>query len=127
MAAPAIIEPIVQKEDGDCAIASMAMVLGKAYLEVADAARAMSPTALARGLHTTEIIRLLKRLGIDGAKSVPLKGLDTSEETGLVLTKKHVAVLFNGILIDPANGLLYHGIDVWEATTHNRPYRIIRL
>ena len=107
---PSIIEPIIQKDIGDCAVAALAMVLQLPYVLVSQAAIALSSNVHHKGLHTTELICLSKQLGR------PLKKIKSkrigSHPTGLLLvtrTRKsnHAVAVLDGVIINPSDGLLY--------------------
>lgn len=110
MAAPAVVEVVVQKTSSDCALASLAMLLGKPYRQISDAALVVCPRPHKSGLWTTEIIKVAKKLGATLKREDP-KTFD-EEGTGLLIVRKrngtsHVVLLFQGIVIDPSSGLVY--------------------
>ncbi len=129
MAAPDIIEPIIQKEDGDCAIAAVAMLIQKPYRDVSEVALKMfKQRPHSTGLELRQIRALLKKFGATPVSISP-KEVDLAEETGILsITKKnpHVVVLFEGVIVDPANGLLY-SIDAYCADQKARITRLIRV
>lgn len=113
MATPEIIEPIMQKGEGDCAIASLAMLTGKPLIEVNQLATKVFKDFVARerGLYTGEIKRLGKKLGVT-LHSRLSKTIDWDHDTGILLVAlrsgtHHAAILFNGSIYDPLDGLFY--------------------
>lgn len=111
------LEPIVQKDIADCGIAALAMVLGRSYREVSEIAQLVGKKPHSRGLHTTEIDRIAKHFG--GA--FKRQRIITNEEaTGLLVLERgrkpnrefHIAALFQGVVINPADGL------VWDFDTY---------
>lgn len=110
MASPAVVEVIVQKTSSDCAIAALAMLLGKPYREVSEAALVACSRPHKSGLWTPEIIRVAKHLGAI-LKPQDVKAFD-EEGTGLLVVRKkngvsHVVLLFQGVVVDPSSGLVY--------------------
>ena len=128
MAAPAIIEPIIQKDIGDCVIASMAMVLGLPYSEVCSKALELYPTCSSTGLTTRQMLavtRALKR----NLTSVPIKEAQLDSETGIldvrIGRRYHALVLFEGVVFNPADGLIYN-LDTYLACRKATPSRFFR-
>lgn len=110
MSTPAILEVIVQKAASDCAIAAVAMLAGKPYRDVSDAALKLSPKSHKSGMWTPEILKLAKRVGCALVKQ-PLDKLD-DDATGLLVVRQtdgtsHAVAVFQGVVVDPASGLLY--------------------
>jgi hypothetical protein len=113
---PALVEIHVQKNLSDCAVASLAMISGRPYRVVSEAAVAAAPTVHTRGLWTTQILAIAKAI------KFPLRRVKhpLDDDTGLVIVKDatgktndcHVAALFQGVLIDPATG------NVWDFDTY---------
>ena len=101
------------------------MILGRPYVEVSEMALSLFKDPHKVGLVTREIMRLLRHLGANPT-SLPLKGLSLEEETGLLLTSGHAVVVFQGVIYDPLNGLLYQP-DVYSTATHQRLVRFIRI
>jgi hypothetical protein len=101
----AALEPIFQKTGADCALAAMAMALGLSYRQVSDAALELGFSAHRRGLYTTQMMNLAKHL------NRPLKKTAGVCETGILLLGRqknaHAVAMFQGVLINPADGLLW--------------------
>ena len=111
---PPVIEPIVQKTLTDCGVASLAMLSGKSYREVADIALQLAPTVHKSGLWLTQLRAIAKKLGFTLVKRIPPTWDDESGLLDIRLPKngRHFAVLFQGVLINPADGL------VWDLSTY---------
>lgn len=114
---PTVIEPIVQKTSADCGIAALAMFLGRPYAEVSEKVLARYPKANLSGLWIPELIRAAKLFDCR-LKLVKSPTPDQTESaTSLVSLalpqrERHLAVLFHGVLIDPATGLVWD-VDVY--------------
>lgn len=110
MPAPTVIEPIVQKSISDCAIAALAMLLCRPYHDVSARAIRMTRKPHHRGLGTRQFMALARQCG---AQLVRARGaVDLEDETGLLCVAfpdktEHALVLFNGVIYNPADGLLY--------------------
>ena len=126
MAAPAIIETIFQKTEGDCAIAALAMLLGVPYVTVSETALTIKEDPLRDGLYISDIQRVAKKLG-QALQSVKPASINLSEETGILFLRRpayaHTVVLFQGVVYNPSDGML------WDLDTfvHTNKYRIVRL
>jgi len=125
---PVIIEPIIQKDIGDCVIASLAMILGIPYAEVCSTALGLYPECSASGLTTRQMLavtRALKR----NLVSVPVKDLSLEGETGIldvrIGRRYHAVVLFEGVVFNPADGLIYN-LDTYLASRKATPTRFFR-
>lgn len=103
-----VIEPIAQKTNADCAIAALAM-LGHPYRVVSDVARTRAPRPHDLGLWASDIVWIATQLRL------PLKKCRAHQwpEDGVGLWMldgkhaAHVVVAFHGVLIDPADGLVW--------------------
>lgn len=130
MASPEVIEPIIQKDEGDCAVASVAMLLNLSYREVSEAAlKKFKSRPHTHGLSLRQIKSLMKHFGHD-TKSIHPNDVEMNEETGIVSISKpengHAAVIFNGIIIDPSDGLLYTP-DAYLAYKKGKITRLLRI
>jgi ABC-type bacteriocin/lantibiotic exporter with double-glycine peptidase domain len=129
MPAPEIIEPVIQKEDGDCALAAVAMLIQKPYRLVSEAALKMfRKRPHETGLELRQMRALMRKFGVE-SQSLSPTDLDLSEETGILsISKKnpHVVLLFQGVIVDPANGLLYD-IDAYCADQKAKITRLIKI
>lgn len=102
----ACCEPIVQKGAADCSLAALAMALGVPYRKVSDTAREMKLAPHKKGLYTVEMLRLAKRL------DHPMRKVAGVCETGILLVGRgrhdaHAVTMFCGVVINPADGLLW--------------------
>lgn len=128
MAAPAVIDPIMQKEGGDCVIASIAMISGIAYSEVSKKALELWPDPHHTGLTVREAQRLIKVLvGFMYDSIKPPADLD--DETGVLFVKLpdsyHAVALFEGAIFNPADGLLWNR-HAYLATKKAHAVRLLR-
>ena len=130
MAAPAVIEPVIQKFEGDCAIACLSMILALPYSEVSVVANSFVSGANKKGLGTRDIKKIAHKLGHDLQAAGP-KGLDLGEETGILLVKprgepEHAVVLFQGVLLDPINGWVWD-VDAYLGEKKAAVLRLLRV
>jgi hypothetical protein len=104
-----VIEPLVQKGVMDCGLVALAALTGKSYREVSDIALQKAPTAHTNGLWLTQLKVIAKALGFTLVKRVPPTWDDESGLLDLRLPKngRHYAILFQGVLINPADGLIW--------------------
>ena len=129
MAAPAVIEPITQKGDGDCVIASVAMLCGISYNEASKKAVELFPEPHKTGLNVKETQRLIKALVGRYFESLSTKTLDLDEETGILFVKLpdeyHAVALFEGSIFNPMDGLLWNRSAYFE-TKKAHTVRLLR-
>lgn len=116
MPAPSAIDPVMQRGTADCAIAALAMLSGRPYREVSEAAMAISPVVHRSGLWNTELGKIARAIGF---RLRPVRKISTDPDTtGLLVLKRrtnsdgHVVVLFQGVVVDPASGL------IWDLDTY---------
>lgn len=128
MAAPVIIEPIIQKAEGDCVITALAMILAVPYAEVCSKALALYPTADTKGMTTRQMLTVVRALGRN-LQSVPIKDANLEGETGILDVRMnrryHSLALFEGVVINPADGLIYN-LETYLATKKATPARFFR-
>ena len=129
MAAPAAIDPVVQKEEGDCVIASLSMVLGIGYAEVSRKAREIWQKPHHTGLTVREAQRLIHSITGRYFESLDAKKTDLDDETGALFVKLpndyHAVALFEGVIFNPADGLLWNR-SAYFATKKAYPTRLLR-
>ena len=107
---PDALEVIVQRREGDCAIAAVAMLTGTPYRLAGDVARHLTKRLVhTTGLTTREILRLSARLGVP---LTPGRPIDLEDASGLLIVhgadqEYHTVVLFHGVIVDPLGGMLY--------------------
>ena len=127
--APSVIEPIIQKSSGDCVIAAIAMVLGKPYVEVSQVAETIKPDPREKGITIREAQTIAKKLVGRQFESINPKATDTDlgSETGVLYVRLgrdyHALVLFEGVIFNPADGLLWN----LEAYLGNKKAHVVRL
>jgi ABC-type bacteriocin/lantibiotic exporter with double-glycine peptidase domain len=113
----AVLHVVLQSErHGDCAIATLASYLGRTYEEVLfAAARVSRGDVLERGLHTTEMVRIAKRLGTK-LRELQWERVDVDEATGILTVNARIhdqtyalhTVLFrHGDIIDCRDGTVW--------------------
>ena len=109
---PVCIEPIIQKDVSDCAIACLAMVLGVPYVLASTIAQEVTKKPHKKGLGTRQMMSIARKLGRSMA-CVKAADVDLDEDTGILFVgftpsgNEHATVLFQGVLVNPADGLLY--------------------
>lgn len=104
------IEPIFQKSTEDCGIAALAMLLQESYRSVSEIAMKVCKKPHERGMYITDLVRTAKSFG-----RPLLKRALFEDATGILVlrrTKKrkleqHFVVLFQGVLVNPADGLIW--------------------
>jgi ABC-type bacteriocin/lantibiotic exporter with double-glycine peptidase domain len=130
MSTPLAIDPVMQKDSGDCAIAALAMVIGRPFREVSDAAikTIRRKRWQSGGLETDEVLRIARKLGVVLTRTDASGPLD--EATGILLVKKpksyHAVVVFEGVVFNPADGLLWN-LDAYCHSTLSKPYELLQL
>jgi ABC-type bacteriocin/lantibiotic exporter with double-glycine peptidase domain len=104
-----IVQIVVQRAEGDCAIAALAMFLGFSYEDVLAAAvtrekTRTTPKVHRRGMFTSEIVKTAKRLGValrstskfDPETANGLLGLVPLDDT----QPEHIVLLREGLIFD---------------------------
>ena len=103
------IEIIIQKTAADCGVAALAMLTGHTYVGVAACVPQLNAT-LANGMSIGQLQKLARTLGWPLKKTL---FADDGEAVGLVSLSRgkkeagHVVVYAEGLIIDPANGVLW--------------------
>ena len=107
----ASIAVVVQLTPADCGLACVAMLTGRPYKDVFQGAQASAKRARKHGTNEKELRRLAKGVGVKLRKR---RDVNIEEDTGILWlgsenesVDDHACVLFNGTLIDPADGLLW--------------------
>jgi len=104
------LEPIVQKDIADCAIASLAMIIGVPYRDVSERALLVCTKPHKHGMWETEITKVARNFGVTFKKAA-----SPEDTTGLLVVVRgkgrssecHITALFQGIVVNPADGLLW--------------------
>lgn len=124
MSAPVFIEPVVNREQGDCALACLVMWTGKPYQDVIAAA----PTnAHKDGMYGRDVVATAARLG---TRLRPRRKFDLHADEGLLmlnphprkhpgqkwLRPSHCVILLGGMVLDPYNCRLWLDADVYLTT-----------
>lgn len=129
MSEPVFIEPLVQRESGDCGIACLVMLTGKSYPEVCTAA---PHNAFKKGMQNREVIATAAKLGlrlvqhhrarINWSEDVGiLTLLPTPAYNGTTKRDEHYVLLLEGLIYDGYNGRLWFEVETYLA--HER-YRV---
>lgn len=105
---PVMVEPVLQKTGSDCAIACLATICEVSYHRASLAARRIVRDPHKQGLWTTQILRAAARLK-RRLRKTPATDLDG--KTGILTVNLaggggHAVVLFEGVVFNPADGLL---------------------
>jgi len=104
------------------------MLLGEPYARVSRVARTVDPHALDTGLEYKECIHVAKKLGHVLVATTPTS---LAGQTGILYVQRkdhryHAVVLFQGIIIDPADGMIAIP-DVYLAAEESKIYRLLIL
>lgn len=111
---PLVIEPHMQKHAADCVVSALAMYLGVPYRLVSEVVSLLDFNTR-RGLDWAQAQQIASHLGA-AIKTVIVRDLERiRDRTGIlsvewVYRKKpaaHAVVLFQGVIINPADGLVY--------------------
>lgn len=129
MSVPIFIEPVVNREQGDCAISCLMMWTGKGYREVCDAAPLK---AHRNGMAIREIIAAAEKLG---ARFRTRRKYDPHADSGILMLNPeprrhrgqrwlrpfHAVVLIDGKVLDPYNARLWLDVDVYLSAEQYKP------
>lgn len=107
------IDPIMQKDAADCAVACLAMLLGVGYQQ----ARSACPRNVgSEGLTPRQIRNVAKKLG-QPLRYLKVGRFDPDNVVGVLHLQRpfvdskdvdyHVAVIVNGVIYNPADGLIW--------------------
>lgn len=125
---PIFIEPIANKENGDCCIACLVMWTGRSYQDVIAAA---PPKAHREGMTNTAVVQTAAILGVTLVRK---RKFDIYEDDGILMlnpspAKKgrssHGVVLINGTVLDPFNNRLWLDVEVYMRTEHYTPGELL--
>lgn len=125
---PIFIEPIIQKDTGDCAVTALVMITGKPYPDVV---RAAPNRAHKSGMSTKEIIETAAILGV---KLVRRRKFHMNEDTGILTLisedpkrHDHVVLLLEGTIYDGYAGRLWFDPEVFLQTEKYRVGTLLRM
>lgn len=112
---PLLVEPIVQKNHADCVVAALAMYLGVPYRLICETIDMLGIRLGTRGLDWIQAIQIAAKLGAALDYIVIRDVDDIRDETGIVSVEwperrkrvSHALLLFQGVLINPSDGLIY--------------------
>lgn len=122
---PTAVQPVVQLSANDCGVVALSGYLGIPYREVSNAALTVDPKAHADGLTIREMQKVVKALGRGPLRVGTVFATDERDEATaiLVLTRRgrelHYAVLFDGVLINPADGMVWN-LDAYLETKQRK-------
>lgn len=129
MAAPVAIDPVIQKTEGDCVIASLSMLLGIGYPEVSHKARELWPNPHRTGLTVRDAQRLIRSLTGRVFESVKAVDNELDDQTGVLFVSLpddyHAVALFEGVIFNPADGMIWNR-SAYFATKKAHPVRLLR-
>ena len=133
MSAPVFIEPVINKEQGDCAITCLVMWTGKSYQDVIAAAPAK---AHRQGMSGRQIVATAGKLGsrlrarraydLHGDDGILMLNPDPSKNPGQRwIRPSHAVVLVSGMILDPYNGRLWLDAEVFVKAERYRPGELL--
>ena len=125
-AIPLAIQPIIQLTTADCGVAALAMLLGKPYAQVARSLLKTHPKAKSEGMWTGEMITVAKRYKTLLKVRSPKVLFERDDLTGLITTTDHVAVLFQGVVIDPNDGQVWD-LETWISTNDHKVVEVLEV
>jgi hypothetical protein len=107
VSAPVVIMPTLQRGNMDCGLCCLQMLSDRPYDAVRDEALRVVPRLHDRGMFASELTRVAARLGITLRK----RRRWSDEEVGVLDVQlpdsRHFVVLFRGVLVNPADGLVW--------------------
>lgn len=129
MAAPSVISPVSQQGNYDCVIAALSTLLSIPYPDVKKAAHKEVEDPKATGISVRECQFIAKRLTGRTFQSVRPDNAELNIETGILFCKVpggyHAVVLFEGILFNPQDGLVWN-YETYLASKKAHPVRFLR-
>lgn len=116
----ALFTPCVQRHDGDCGIAALAMFLNTSYEAVLVVASRIAPKVLKKGLFGTQMQVIAYEFGRDTWLKPKV---DLDGDSGVLFVRypdntEHAVYLINGLIFEPTGG------QVWDADVYTRTFRI---
>lgn len=138
---PIFIEPIFQKDSGDCAVCCLVMLLGKPYPDVVAACPAeylgKPYNAVKSGMTSKMMIEAANKLG---ATLKLHHTVDLQEDTGILTVLKgkkrtpqnkdkdtHAVMLINGSIIDPMDARFWPSVETFLQVEDYRTGTILKL
>ena len=113
MSAP-ILRVCVQRETNDCAVAALAMLLGRSYEDVLRAVTVSDKMQGRTGLWTKTMQRIARRLGF----TLRVRRLTDLDAYGIIRLYDHAVVLRSGLIINPGDGT------IWDADAYLSNYGV---
>ena len=123
MTEPLFIEPVFQKDRGDCGICCLVMLLGQPYLTVVRA----SPRTYLGKPYNPVFSGMTGRMMVDTAQKFGVRlratrTFDLQEDSGILTVMKarikkpsetHAVLLVRGSIVDPVDGRFWPEVDVF--------------
>ena len=112
MREPIVIEPVLMKDVGDCALCCLAMLLGKTYAEVLVKCPRRTKTAV--GLSGRQIANVAIRLGA----RLAYHDLPEEDEVGILMLERgaddsHAVLYLKGVLYHPGDGTIWTDVEAF--------------
>lgn len=105
---------IEQRSLEDCAIAALAMLLGRTYEDVLDVAARVVQRPHRRGMWLTDLIAVAGELGVSLVRK---RRADLDEDIGILSVETnrgpHVVVLRAGVVIDPSDHAVWLDLEAF--------------
>lgn len=137
MQTPLFIEPLFQKDSGDCAICCLVMLLGKTYPEIVKASPSEylgKPYSCVKDGMTGKM--MIETAAKFGATLKTVKKFDLQEDDGILTVRKltaksgsdsHAVLLINGKIMDPMDGRLWFDVEDFLRVNEYRTGTLLRL
>jgi hypothetical protein len=115
---PIFIEPVINREMGDCALACLVMWTGRSYQEVISVC---PPGAHKQGMWNRDVVKAGAALGATFERK---RKFNLHEDDGILMLNpvpskgrpSHTVVLLDGMVLDPYNGRLWLDVDIYLKT-----------
>jgi hypothetical protein len=133
------VDPIFQRSDADCGLASLAMTLGVPYREVCLTATKMNKKFISEGVWLKELVAIAHEFGVKltyrpvsdytEVNGILAVAQGVSAKRGTKRTKRqresdHCVTVFSSVIFDPSSGLAWEPSSYW-AFTKRRPTRFL--
>lgn len=125
---PIFIEPLINREMGDCALTCLVMWTGRSYQEVI---AACPPGAHKKGMWNRDVIKAAATLGATLERK---RKFNLHEDDGILMLNpvpskgrpSHTVVLLDGMVLDPYNGRLWLEVDIYLKTERYKTGELLR-
>lgn len=118
------VDPVVQKDSGDCAVACLAMFLGVGYAEMR---KRVHRNAGSEGMTDRQIINAARKFGCRlkfvgaGDEALGILKLERAVEGKPRTMEYHVVMFMRGVIFNPADGLIWVDPDAFFKARRWRP------